>query len=436
MFWKKKPEVPPPDKPAASSVPSPLPPPVLSPSGKQELAKELEADNPDELTVGIGMIKAGNRELTARWFDLFTEAEIYAVGVDPDTAFVFGPKEDRNYLAVFTRRDLANKFLQEIPQLKHIMSLVGADWLRLAHKSGRGLWINPLNEACTMQFPVTSIEPLLQRMKPPSSASVRMVGGRLPVERSPVEQQLPPVLPSAQPVRLALGPSPWTWDDRSHVVAGKKYRFRVHELDGKPSSVIRILNEQDECLLLLGFCCYARFLDDGTCLLWWMTGSGDARALEFRHFALASLRALAETEALARALLKEHGHVAGLRECESLTFKSQVLPGRHSLSAPPVFAKFEETLALGHFLPVNAKPGQPTQAIFAFNWLKAEVEVTPQDWFNKGDYDFEYQWITRVARLENGRIGGDGVRLGQFELDDTGRQIDRWLNEDGGYMLR
>ena len=54
--------------------------------------------------------------------------------------------------------------------------------------------------------------------------------------------------------------------------------------------------------------------------------------------------------------------------------------------------------------------------------------IYPQDWFNQGDFDFGYQWITRVARdPETGRIVGDGIRLGQFMLDMSLRNLDRWI---------
>ena len=76
------------------------------------------------------------------------------------------------------------------------------------------------------------------------------------------------------------------------------------------------------------------------------------------------------------------------------------------------------------------------RAIFAFDWLKSQVEVIPQDWFNTGNYDFGYQWISRVARCSDGSIVGDGIRLGRFELDETNRRIKKWLIQDPFYMIQ
>jgi hypothetical protein len=64
------------------------------------------------------------------------------------------------------------------------------------------------------------------------------------------------------------------------------------------------------------------------------------------------------------------------------------------------------------------------RSIYCLRPDKNEVEVLPQDWFNHGEYDFGYQWITKVARdSHSGRIAGTGIRLRSFLLDDSGRRI-------------
>ncbi|HEY5370411.1 MAG TPA: hypothetical protein VIJ75_15620 [Hanamia sp.] len=47
----------------------------------------------------------------------------------------------------------------------------------------------------------------------------------------------------------------------------------------------------------------------------------------------------------------------------------------------------------------------------------------PQDWFNKSNCDFGYQWITRAVRNpETKLIHGQGIRISDFILDETNRQ--------------
>jgi hypothetical protein len=60
------------------------------------------------------------------------------------------------------------------------------------------------------------------------------------------------------------------------------------------------------------------------------------------------------------------------------------------------------------------KPGEDTIAIF------------PQDWFNQSDADFGYEWITRaIVHPKTGLIHGQGIRMDDFILDHTNRQLQR-----------
>ena len=47
----------------------------------------------------------------------------------------------------------------------------------------------------------------------------------------------------------------------------------------------------------------------------------------------------------------------------------------------------------------------------------------PQDWFNKSNVDLGYQWITRAVRDKHGTIHGQGIRISDFVLDETGTQL-------------
>jgi hypothetical protein len=126
--------------------------------------------------------------------------------------------------------------------------------------------------------------------------------------------------------------------------------------------------------------------------------------------------------------------VAPLPRSEHWELSPQLEAGVHPLSLPHDWSRFEETLALADHDDANGFH-RMARAVFAFDWTKRQVEVFPQDWFNTGDYDFDYQWITRVARCADGRIIGDGIRLGSFELDNTNRRIRKWLAQDPFYMI-
>ncbi len=50
--------------------------------------------------------------------------------------------------------------------------------------------------------------------------------------------------------------------------------------------------------------------------------------------------------------------------------------------------------------------------------------IYPQDWFNKSNADFGYQWITRAIRdYKTGLIKIQGMRIDSFTLDKTNRNL-------------
>ncbi|HET9029764.1 MAG TPA: hypothetical protein VFN49_06270 [Candidatus Aquilonibacter sp.] len=55
---------------------------------------------------------------------------------------------------------------------------------------------------------------------------------------------------------------------------------------------------------------------------------------------------------------------------------------------------------------------------------RGRLSVYPQDWFNSGDWDYGYEWPTRVARdAETGVVFGEGIRIGYFALSPTMRTL-------------
>jgi hypothetical protein len=233
-----------------------------------------------------------------------------------------------------------------------------------------------------------------------------------------------------------MGPSPWAWKDRAQVMGGSKYRFRDLEATDGLSGITKILNDKDETLLLLDFQCYARFLDDATCLLWWDTDSKDNKSLEFRCFSFENLSEIAEPLTAAKKMRERKEKVSGLpSNIIAMSVPCFLSEGKHPITPPQDYRQFEETLALAEYHPGANGFNQSFRAIFVFDWVKGEVQVIPQEWFNHGAYDLGYQWIARVARMSNGVIVGEGVRLGSFELDETGRQVKTWLSQNPFHMI-
>ena len=240
----------------------------------------------------------------------------------------------------------------------------------------------------------------------------------------------------SQPLRLAIGPSPWAFRDHSTVIGGATYRFReTAPGDSKLAGMTSLQDASGATLLVLDFHCYARMLDDATVLLWRESGEKTERRIIFDCFALSALQRVADPLATAGEIREKKLGIAPLPTSQHWEFSPRLEAGAHSLSVPHDWSRFEETLVLADCADTNGYD-KMARAIFVFGWSKRQVEVFPQDWFNTGDYDFGYQWITRVARRSDGTIVGDGIRLGRFELDETNRRVKKWLNQDPFYMIQ
>jgi hypothetical protein len=239
-----------------------------------------------------------------------------------------------------------------------------------------------------------------------------------------------------QPLRLAIGPSPWAFRNRTPVVGGVKYQFQeTVPGDGNLAGATSLQNSNGETLLVLDFYCYARILDDGKVLLWRESGEKSERRIVFDSFQLSTLKRVSDPRAVATEIRQRKLGVSPLEFSERWEVSSYLAEGVHPISVSHDWSGFEETLLLSDHADANGYD-KMARAVFAFNWIKRQVEVFPQDWFNTGNYDFGYQWITRVARRTDGSIVGDGIRLGSFELDETNRKVKKWLNSDPFYMIQ
>jgi hypothetical protein len=100
--------------------------------------------------------------------------------------------------------------------------------------------------------------------------------------------------------------------------------------------------------------------------------------------------------------------------------------GTYPQETPECFRSVDELLAPANYPAVEKN--DPAFAIFVVYPQAALVEVLPQNWITRVNYDVATHWITRVVRdPESYRIVGELSRVGIFELAENGRDLGRWL---------
>ncbi|MGH7993984.1 MAG: hypothetical protein ACREDQ_10745 [Limisphaerales bacterium] len=130
-------------------------------------------------------------------------------------------------------------------------------------------------------------------------------------------------------------------------------------------------------------------------------------------------------------LMKVEKRTVYHRGGEILSFKiPTVVAGElRTLTFPDPISKIEELLIPCHSSGVVYE-GTRCQnfGLLIARPSRDDFEIIPQDWFNTGNLDFGYQWVTQFARLPlTGKIVGGGIRISCFVLSDDLRQIDRQI---------
>jgi hypothetical protein len=111
-------------------------------------------------------------------------------------------------------------------------------------------------------------------------------------------------------------------------------------------------------------------------------------------------------------------------ELGSVDIPAHLGEGRHDVQLPEFLMSLDELLLLFQGTELT----EMNRCIMEIHPKDGWLRIYPQDWFNQSDCDFGYQWPTRVTRdPASGRIFGDGIRIGRFVLDETNRQVERWL---------
>jgi hypothetical protein len=231
------------------------------------------------------------------------------------------------------------------------------------------------------------------------------------------------------PLPSAIGPSPSGFRG-SFNAGGVTYRFR--DTASSYSNLFGLVSLQDSqgtTLLIVDSRCYGQILEDGTVLLWREAGEKATSRVIFDSFSLAGLRPVTDPLAFAAQMRKEKMSISPLPKSEHWEISPYMKAGKHHISIPYDWSRFNETLVLADHEDFTVHH-KMARAIFTFSWAQRQVEVFPQEWFNTGDYDFGYQWIAHVVRRKDGAIIGEGIRLGSFELDESNRRVKKWLAQD------
>lgn len=222
------------------------------------------------------------------------------------------------------------------------------------------------------------------------------------------------------------GPTPWYLRGGAKGVTGCLWE-RAGE--GADTAGVVALLRGTRPVLLLDFYNYVLPLAADLLLIWHQRRDveGPTPPIVLRLFRVADLQPLdADVEALCRTM-RERGasltaDAAPLTEWEIPT---TIVDEARPLVCPNELKDIDELLMLCRSSGVTPA-SRSNLAIAVVRPRDGQYQLYPQDWWNDGEFDYGYEWVTRVARdPKTKKVHGDGIRIGAFVLDDTLRQKER-----------
>jgi len=231
-------------------------------------------------------------------------------------------------------------------------------------------------------------------------------------------------------LRDAAGPSPWYL----RAFPPKLERFVWEDLgEGDATAGMTVLkNLGREVVAVFNMYCYVLPIGMDRLLVWYQPYREGkwADSIEFLIIYLNELSSIGGIKKSLVQIEEEKLNVVTSVALDKYSLSANVGAGLHKAVFPPEIQEIEELLVLGHSTAANGDNNKMNLCIFRLMPNKREFEVIPQDWFNNGDADSGYQWVTRVAREpRSGKIYGDGIRISGFVLDESNRQVEKWFHK-------
>ena len=225
----------------------------------------------------------------------------------------------------------------------------------------------------------------------------------------------------------APGPSPWYLRTLGPIVPGHQW---VAAAEKDTNSGITLLQGQSGTVMLVNFYNYVSSLDSSSLLIWHQQHlrGGVSAPVVLRGYAYEQLSPLKGSTAELCALMRARQlpvltHDAPLFEC---TLPTVFVDEDIAIPFPEQLQQYRELLILCSSSAILPGPqsGHGNLALMVANPRHGSIRLYPQDWFNDGRVDLGYQWVTRVAREpRTERIRGDGIRIEQFILDESLRNL-------------
>ena len=256
-------------------------------------------------------------------------------------------------------------------------------------------------------------------------------------------------------------PSPYSGVLSTDVfkIDGIPLTWKVYWLDPanrQDDSRIMLVDADNTPWLILNYGCYIKCIDNSKILLWYYSSEPETREYFVVFFDLADLLPINMEKAheVLTGMIKSnpkdnplstvsYGYYAEFKNKPvSFTIPNKLSQGKNSHTFPEGFEIEEDVIIHGYYAVKSHDYGEDYYnpwinplCILVLRSNKKEIEVICVDWFNKGEWDLDYSWITRIARdTKTQKFVAEGFRIGIFQLGKSGKNLDKWIIKDDFYF--
>jgi hypothetical protein len=234
----------------------------------------------------------------------------------------------------------------------------------------------------------------------------------------------------------AVGPTPWYINKFPAIKFNKE--DLIWEKSAEWKTLLKAISDVDKIYLVLNSYCYVKSMGQDNLLIWhkkWhkqkeYNGIKDD-GMTVLLFSINSLSPINKIKSISKKMRNGKDFIvysSGLKTAFNIPILSL---GEISFTFPDELKEITEILMLGNFKPKKDEINQNGiyEAIYSLRPKESKIIVSAENWFNLGDFDYGYAWITRVVRDPKTKyIFGDGIRLGGFVLDDNRNKFLGWIN--------
>lgn len=223
-----------------------------------------------------------------------------------------------------------------------------------------------------------------------------------------------------------IGPAPWYWKTFPALrsASGQNFVWTHHGEEGPIAHLVTLGLQQEPEKARLALNTYCRpFLVPPSSLGVWCP---EGRNIRVTYFDPDQLKAFDLAEVAGWFKPSSDRIYAATAPAAEVGVPLTLTAGTHKIEVPAELQGLDEII-----VPTSYKSLTNDDPAFALLvlYLKAGlVEVLPQKWFTRSQYDVGFRWITRATRdPESHRIVGECFGVGTFLLEDDGCRLAEWI---------